>query len=137
MKEFPLQGGEGQPAYSYSSASARNSRRVSDIKQLQTALELYFSDASGYPAQGTKAQPVTTGSSGFTTLKSSSGTVYMGSVPANPQPGGEPYRYRSIDDKGNDCTTGVCASYELTFSLEGKIGSLSAGAHVASPNGIP
>src|SRR3990167_5319557 len=72
---------------------SRDAKRVSDVKQVQTALELYFVDKSTYPVQGTTASPITLGSTsakslssgtGFASATGYSGTVYMGVVPSDP-----------------------------------------------------
>ncbi len=110
---------------------SRDAKRVSDIKQTQTALELYFSDKGSYP-KGTTA--VVLGGTGAKTLSSdnawsdsSGGTEYMGKVPANPTPGGADYSYTS-DANGS--------TYALTFTLEGATGGLTGTSHTASPSGI-
>ena len=114
-------------------AKARDARRVSDIKQVQTALELYYNDQNAYPATlaacttglGTtncvNLSQAATGWGGTT-----NGTVYMGKVPSNPGPNGAAYVY-----------TGVTGdTYTITFTLEGPVGQLSTGAHTASQTGI-
>ncbi|OJI07838.1 hypothetical protein BK004_00105 [bacterium CG10_46_32] len=119
---------------------ARDAKRVSDIKQLQTALELYGSDANGYPA----GSDLTLGIGGGVVLSKSgfeataSGTIYMGKVPANPTPGGIDYKYSSFTSSttGTACGTAPCPWYQVLFSLEESTGSLPAGAHIADPNGI-
>ncbi|MEK7211996.1 MAG: prepilin-type N-terminal cleavage/methylation domain-containing protein [Patescibacteria group bacterium] len=109
---------------------SRDAKRVSDIKQIQTALELYFADQNAYP---TEAVAVTLGATDDDTLASTSGfaaaavgTTYMGAVPANQGPGGAGYSYTSADG----------STYSLTFTLEGATGGLIVGAHTASPSGI-
>ena len=90
---------------------SRDAKRVSDIKQIQTALELYFADQNAYP---TEAVAVTLGATDDDTLASTSGfaaaavgTTYMGLVPANQGPGGAAYSYISADG----------STYTLTFTL--------------------
>ena len=107
---------------------SRDAKRVSDIKQIQTALELYYADKSGYPA-GTA---VNLGSSGAASLSSGSGFSTTGSgteymkVPSNPSPGGaNGYIY---DQSGT--------AYAIIFSLESGAGGLIAGQHTATPSGI-
>lgn len=56
---------------------SRDAKRVSDIKQIQTALELYYNDANAYPT----ALTFGTGSI------ASGGTTYMSIVPDNPARG--------------------------------------------------
>jgi len=122
---------------------ARDAKRVSDIKQVQTALELYFSDLNTYPVQGATGTEITLGETGAGTLSSTGhfsdtagGTTYMGQVPSNPTPGGAAYLYKSTDTTGADCISGTCVSYKITFALEGQTGALVAGTHTAVPSGI-
>ncbi len=112
---------------------SRDAKRVSDIRQIQTGLELYYADQNGYPvaaaaitlgATATKALSQAAG--GFTALTGTSGTIYIGNVPANPTPGGDHYLYTSA--------TGT--TYSITFTLEGPTGGLAAGARTANPSGI-
>ncbi|OJI07840.1 hypothetical protein BK004_00115 [bacterium CG10_46_32] len=110
---------------------SRDAKRVSDIKQIQTALELYFTDKNTYPA-GTDlvlgdATAEALSGGGFTATAGVSETTYMGKVPTNPTPGGVDYAYTQT-------SSGV--SYEIVFSLEGQTGSLLLGTHTASPSGI-
>lgn len=107
---------------------ARDAKRVADIKQVQTALELYFNDNQNYPpGTGTLGTGnfVCLNGSGFTSAGCAS--PYMGLVPNNPTPNGTNYVFTSIG------TDGV---YSLTFSLEGQTGGLPTGLHTASQNGI-
>ena len=100
---------------------SRDAKRVSDIKQIQTALELYYNDANSYPATGNP--PVI----------SYAGTSYMASVPTNPAPTNDgaclvnAYTYTQ---------TSSGASYTLIYCLGGATGGISAGLHTASPGGI-
>ncbi len=120
---------------------ARDAKRLSDIKQVQTALELYFSDNNTYPVVA--AAGVTLGDASNKTLSSvgfaasATAPTYMGLVPANPAPGGAAYGYNSkASDGTTNCTAAPCPAYAITFSLEGATGGLAAGAHTASPSGI-
>lgn len=108
---------------------ARDAKRLSDIKQVQTALELYYTDQNGYPT-GTAlvlggASAGCLGAGGFAVTGACTNPVYMGNVPANPAPGGADYSY----------TVGTNA-YAITFSLEGASGGLQLGPHTASQAGI-
>jgi len=120
---------------------ARDAKRVSDIKQLQTALELYASDKNGYPAASDLTLGAGAGSSlsrdgGFAAVFS--GTIYMGQVPINATPGGADYKYTSYTSSAasTSCGTAPCPWYQITFTLEEQTGSLSFGNHIADPNGI-
>jgi len=107
---------------------SRDAKRISDIKQVQTGLELYYSDKNTYPVAATA---IVLGDTGQTTLSgagfsdTASGSTYMGKVPANPTPNGADYSY-----------TGDANTYAIVFTLEGISGDLAAGSHTASPTGI-
>jgi prepilin-type N-terminal cleavage/methylation domain-containing protein len=110
---------------------SRDAKRVSDIKQVQTALELYFADQNGYPSGtavvlgGASGQAIS--AAGVTSTAGASGTTYMGQVPSNPTPGGGDYTFTQ---------TSAGVSYNITFTLEGQTGGLASGAHTATPSGI-
>lgn len=105
---------------------SRDAKRVSDIKQIQTALELYSVDKNnGYPLA---VEPITLGEgdygcigqSGFAPQSSPVCSMpYMPLVPRNPDPGGAPYMYQAT----------TTAYYEITFTLETGNGDLTAGSH--------
>jgi type II secretory pathway pseudopilin PulG len=117
---------------------SRDAKRVSDIRQVQTALELGYSEVSNYPVNaspGIVLGAVTSkvlcnvgGTSTFqtsTVLPGTCSTVYMGLVPSNPAPGGTDYTYMS-----------TATGYSIGFTLEGATGQLSAGSNCANGNGI-
>jgi len=100
---------------------ARDAKRASDIKQIQTALELYYNDANAYPA--TLGTTITSGT-----------ITYMANVPTNPTPAND-----------GTCATGNTytyvagtsnTSYTLTYCLGGTTGGITAGYHTAYPGSI-
>lgn len=99
-------------------AKSRDAKRMADVKQMQSALELYYNDANGYPptANVTSANPI-----------QYSGTTYMAVVPSAPTP---PSTNAYIYASGNS------SSYVITFDLEGQTGGLGAGRHFATPAGV-
>ena len=110
---------------------ARDAKRLADIKQISTALELYFTDQNLYPVAtsaitlgGSAAKCLAT--NGFQASGACTGTTYLATVPSNPTPGGANYQYTSADG----------STYSGTFSLEGASGGLAAGAHTQSPAGL-
>jgi len=126
---------------------SRDAKRVSDVKQIQTALELYFADVNKYPL--TASGPINLGKTGALTLSSGgtngfndtpSGTTYMTKVPQNPQPsltGYTEYTYESKEsDNSTDCTSGSCKGYRIIFGLEGGAGEFTTGVHNATPSGM-
>jgi len=117
-------------------AKSRDAKRVSDIRQIQTALELYFSDNDSYPPGtagvlgGTSGdyQVLCDSAAGWQANITSCGAVYMPNVPDNPTPNGADYIYDRVGSGGAD--------YTVKFSLESGTGSLSTGGHTASGSGI-
>lgn len=109
---------------------SRDAKRVSDIKQIQTALELYFTDKNGYPAgSGLKLGGTDTkclDSAGFVAIGTScTANAYMNNIPADPSPTAAGYDY-----------TLTATGYSITFTLEGATGGLPLGLRTASPAGV-
>ncbi|HTK60704.1 MAG TPA: type II secretion system protein, partial [Candidatus Baltobacteraceae bacterium] len=71
---------------------SRDAKRVSDIRQIQTALELAFSETNNYPAEsavtlGLATDDVLCNNSNAATFQGDTtgcSTIYMGLVPTNP-----------------------------------------------------
>ena len=121
-------------------AKSRDARRVSDIKQIQTALELYLNDRSSYPGVGTltagthctgtgvvniAGSCINNGSDNLTTT-CGAGDTYMASVPDDPQPADHSYCYSRES----------ASSYSLRYYLEGDTAGIDAGDNTATPAGI-
>ncbi|MFA5644672.1 MAG: LamG-like jellyroll fold domain-containing protein [Patescibacteria group bacterium] len=105
-------------------SKARDTKRIADIKQIQTALELYFNDNGSYPV-----------SSSVTSSIRSASRVYMEMYPQAPNPpdgdcteSNNQYVYTETgEDNG---------SYTLFFCLGGTNSGISSGLAVASPVGV-
>jgi len=104
---------------------ARDARRLADVKEVQTALEMYYLDANAYPANVTSGGSIASGS-----------TVYMAKVPSNPSP-------------RNDGATPACPgldyaytqqvggnSYNILYCLGADTGGITKGTHQATPSGL-
>lgn len=99
-------------------AKSRDAKRLSDVRQLVSALELYFNDYNTYPTAG-----------GLDDLVPS----YIGLVPTYPTPddcGG------SINTYNYTASGSTTSTYTLTFCLGGNTGGYNAGTHTASEQGI-
>lgn len=120
-------------------SKSRDSKRVTDIKEIQTALELYYADFNGYPPEPTEVVLGTTDyaslcSTGFdTSINCAGSTVYMQRIPLSQTPLDgtcsetmNNYKYLSASE----------ANYSLRFCLGGRVGGLEAGEHTADGNGI-
>ncbi|MCX6793300.1 MAG: prepilin-type N-terminal cleavage/methylation domain-containing protein [Candidatus Falkowbacteria bacterium] len=105
-------------------AKARDSKRVADIKQISTALELYYADYGYYPTI------ITPGNA----LASADGTkTYMGKIPTNPTPrndgscGAGDYSY-SVN--GNN------SLFSISTCLGSGSNNINTGVASYSPNGL-
>lgn len=102
--------------------ASRDPRRLSDIKQLQLALRLYYLDNGSYPSSVMPSGSI-----------ASRGTSYLLRVPENPAPqsdGNCPslgYRYHSLE---------AGQTFALNFCLGGRADTLAAGEYSATANGI-
>jgi prepilin-type N-terminal cleavage/methylation domain-containing protein len=113
--------------------SARDANRIANIKQMQTALELYFNDWQAYPASNS---PAFTSSSPMAGQIASGSTVYMEIVPTAPTPADgdctvASNTYQYTEEAGTDF-----GSYIISFCLGSQTGGLSAGSYCATPGGI-
>ena len=99
-------------------AKSRDAKRVADVKQIQTALELFFNDKGRYPltAEFNTGSLFSTSTNGTTT--------YMVAIPSAPTPAdgacstsNNQYVYSGVDG----------SSYALNYCLGNKTGSLAAG----------
>ncbi|MDP3985977.1 MAG: hypothetical protein U1C53_02075 [Candidatus Veblenbacteria bacterium] len=110
-------------------AAERDRVRFRDVREIQAALELYFAENNRYPLAplslvlGTSSSNVLS-AAGFS--GASQGAVYLEVVPTNPEPGGGPYLFESLDG----------TTYSLRFRLEEGTAGLSSGDHEATPLGI-
>ncbi len=105
---------------------SRDSKRLSDLKQLQTALELYYTENTAYPA-GTNIQLGSTNyiclnKSGWSATISCAG-AYMAKIPVGPSVS-EFYLY-----------TGATSTFTVTSVLEDTMGGLT-GTVTLSPAGL-
>ncbi|HOZ53179.1 MAG TPA: prepilin-type N-terminal cleavage/methylation domain-containing protein [bacterium] len=105
-------------------AQGRDAKRVADIKQVQTALELYFNDQGYYPASTSATSSISYGAN-----------IYMANFPKAPTPadgecGSENNQY-IYSEQGVDN-----GSYYLSFCLGNKVGSLDKGDKCAFPGGV-
>jgi prepilin-type N-terminal cleavage/methylation domain-containing protein len=108
-------------------ARSRDARRIADIKQIQTALEMYYNDLGQYPASLTAGSPI------------ASGTIsYMDIVPKPPIPADSSactnttiytYAAAALDNV-------TYGTYTLKYCLGAATGGIQAGLNTASPSGI-
>ncbi len=103
-------------------AKSRDARRLSDIKQIRTALDMYYDASSTYPTTSCTSTPLGTGncacltSVGWTNTSTTNctGTIFMQKVPSDPLSSGT-YVYTSSGQ-----------SYEIVYKLEANSGNSTA-----------
>lgn len=107
-------------ALSNSRSRARDARRLADIKQIQTALQLYYHEQGGYPSSlGTS---IATGTS-----------VYMALVPNAPMPN---ETNCTVAQNTYTYTSATADTYTLTYCIGSKTGDIVAGPATATPDGL-
>ena len=82
----------------------RDARRVSDLKQLQLALELSYDANASYPIAADIPDLVTDG--------------FISVIPTDPGAGTPAYGYVALDSLGAACTATPCPSYVQSAVLE-------------------
>jgi prepilin-type N-terminal cleavage/methylation domain-containing protein len=104
---------------------SRDARRLADVRQVMTALELFYNDNNRYPVAAASVPQATDGTPAFST--------YLQVFPTAPAPAdgscgaSNTYTY----------TAGVGqTSYALAFCIGAATGGFSAGAHSATQNGL-
>ncbi len=130
---------------------ARDGKRVSDVKQVQKALELYFNERAGYPGDGNlhagagdgylilgEDTTMLSGGNGF--AEPVGGVLYVQRIPKDPTPGLQ-YRYLGMTNSGADCaatsiSSPVCPAYRIDFTLEKGVTGLPGLNCTASPSGL-
>lgn len=104
-------------------AKARDARRVADVKQIQTALELYYNDQGNYPTNIASLTP-----------------TYMGTVPYQPNPSDGPTTQCPAVSNNTTAYTYTMQdsnrSYTLIYCLGAATGGMNAGIGTATPAGI-
>ncbi len=105
-------------------AKSRDARRLADVRQQMTALELYYNDCNQYPnGAGGLQIGDNNGCTGGVTFGN-----FMAQIPVDPlNAAPNVYTYTSNTPFN---------TYTLVFSLEGQSGGFAAGSHTASPSGL-
>jgi len=111
-------------------ARSRDARRVADIKQIQTALEMYYNDASAYPEDASMAPG----------LRLSFGSsTYIAAIPKPPTPtnDGDCPSITVVADNEYTYALGTGKStYTIRYCIGSPVNDLAAGFHTANPAGI-
>jgi prepilin-type N-terminal cleavage/methylation domain-containing protein len=118
-------------------ARGRDAKRISDVKQIQTALELFFNDQNptAYPTAAVANFNATyylcNTAAGWSTTACASGPTYITVNPAPTPPDGT----CTADQNAYDYAT-TASGYSMTFCLGAATGGLGAGLRTATESGI-
>lgn len=127
-------------AFNTTRRNARDAQRMSEVREIQKALEFYYGDVGQYPngTIGSQEQNGPLGPPDRITLSrgagfsaSPSGDVYMTKVPASSTP---PQVASVPDNVYNYAAT--ASNYVLSFYLESSTGALPAGVNCIDKNGM-
>jgi len=105
----------------------RNLKRLSDVKAIQHALELYYYDCNVYPSSITPGKNI----SG---VEECQGNVYLQFTPIDPD--GLAYDYvPCADETVRECSVGLkkAGAYQLFYELESDTDGILKGKHMAVP----
>ena len=114
---------------------ARDARRLADIRQMQTALEMYYIDNNGYPDANFAWSSIggyCISSGGGWTTAVCSGTTYMAIAPTAPTPADG----SCVSTNNSFSYSSTATTYSLKYCLGAAVGVLVSGVHTASPTGI-
>jgi len=125
-------------------AKSRDAKRLADIRQLASAMELYFNDMNSYP---TSSGPVNAGSALSAqvaavapSLASALTPKYIGLLPTEPTPADATCKQTGQGSNqyywvgGGIATT--MSGYTITFCLGANTGGYSLGVHTLTQAGI-
>lgn len=94
---------------------SRDAKRISDVGQIQLALELYFDQSQSYPSTTPGGYSGTDAA-----IQLLEATQFMPQTPIPPSGGSPNYIYHGITLAGGvaDCTGPACLSYVVSVALE-------------------
>lgn len=115
-------------ALSNARAKSRDAKRVADMKQIQTALEMYFNDNNHYPSadefnDGAIFSATTDGTATYMAVIPTAPSVADGNCNSD----NNSYFYQATESG---------ASYNLSFCLGGRVSQLVSGLKCLTPGGI-
>ena len=112
-------------------SKSRDARRLADVRQVMTAVELFYNDNNRYPTANGNAATPTDGSPAFST--------FLSTWPIAPTPADNPAGSSTCTAANNAyvyASPAGNATYTLAFCLGTATGGYAAGTHTASPSGI-
>jgi prepilin-type N-terminal cleavage/methylation domain-containing protein len=123
-------------------ATSRDANRLADMRQMASALELYFNDYNYYPSStvaNNGAAVLSTDGTATTGIKGALAPKYIGLIPQQPTPadgtcgtsGAGSNEYYWVGGLSN-----YASNYTITFCLGAQTGGYAQGTHTLSPAGI-
>ncbi|MBX4187294.1 MAG: type II secretion system GspH family protein [Candidatus Doudnabacteria bacterium] len=106
---------------------SRDARRLADVRQVMTALELYYNDNGAYPVEDVNSHP-------DASLGGPSFTGYLAQYPTYPAPTNDGSCGTGLDYFYTQ--TGGGTGYTIEYCLGGSSGGFQPGVHTASPAGL-
>ena len=110
-------------------ARARDAKRISDVKQIQTALEMYYNDAGDYPASADPGASVSYG-----------GNTYLRVIPTPPTPvdgGACPATQPAYTYAKTGSGQGGTSSYTIQYCLGATVNTITGNQlQTATPAGV-
>lgn len=94
--------------YSTQRRKARDAKRLSDMRQIKSGMDIYFQDSSGYP-DNTEWAP-------GTTLNCQSNNILL--IPRDPGYPTFDYQYAATGNSGTGCAVTVRQGYNFIFYME-------------------
>lgn len=122
-------------------AKARDAKRIADIRQIASAMELYFNDSNSYPTSaGTDASGAFFSDTG---LKTAMVPKYIGLLPQAPAPADSGAQTCAASGPGGNeyywigsASNAMKNNYTITFCLGGTTGGYGQGTHTLTSSGI-
>ena len=123
---------------------SRDTKRLSDIAQLRSALHLYSIDKSSYPAGDSlalgTASHLILDDSGWQDGSAPQSPIFMYSVPRDPKMKNQTTGLACTSSSTGSCDYGYTNTgdnnYIIYFYLEGSVGNKAAGLHTAAKDTI-
>ncbi|MHB8904373.1 MAG: type II secretion system protein [Patescibacteria group bacterium] len=108
-------------------ARARDVKRVADVKQIQTALEMYYNEFGQYPATANPGDSIGTGTN-----------VYLKVIPKPPIPTDNASACSTAPTEYTYAVSNVAGAgtYTLQYCLGATVNEIPAGLNTASNSGI-
>jgi type II secretion system protein G len=113
---------------------SRDARRLADVRQIMTALEIYYNDNGGYPADETRTINGVSVQVPDDAAGSPAFSTYLQAYPAYPTPANDGTCPTTSNYTYSQLSSGT--NYSIVFCLGSASGGFSGGVHTASQAGL-